>query len=151
MKMYGSQASKQLAGNLGLSSSTVQKMIPEIAPLILSGLKKQMQEKGGAPRVDHILNKYGDQSVLNNIAQAISQKAQDTRTDSTLGGLLGNPGLQAASQLAKQFNIDANTASKIIPMLAPLLLGFLTQKRDQKDWDHRALLHLSTRMVMVKF
>jgi hypothetical protein len=32
--------------------------------------------------------------------------------------------------LSKQLNLDSNTAMKIIPMLAPIVLGALTRKRD---------------------
>ena len=33
--------------------------------------------------------------------------------------------------VSKNFGIDGSTAAKLIPMLAPLLLGALTQKRDK--------------------
>lgn len=49
-----------------------QQLIPRLAQLIISGLKKQKDERGGVDRVDHILNKYGDLSVLDNIKDLIS-------------------------------------------------------------------------------
>jgi len=67
----------------------VQKLIPQLAPLILSGLKRQKDDQGGDARVDHILNKYGDASVLNNINDFIASKTNDTAADANLGGLLG--------------------------------------------------------------
>jgi hypothetical protein len=106
-------------------------MLPQIAPLILGGLKKQKDEQGGADRVDHILNKYGSASVLDNLGDLFSSKAQDQNPDPNLGGLLGNSGGEAANLLSKQFNIDGNTAMKLIPMLAPVVLGFLSKQRDQ--------------------
>jgi len=114
-----------------VDQSAVQKLIPQLAPLIISGLKVQKDTQGGDARVDHILNKYGDASVLNNIKDLISSKAQASSVDPNLGGLLGaNGGLQAAQTLAKSLNIDASTVMKMIPTLAPLLLGFLSKKRD---------------------
>ncbi len=35
--------------------------------MILGGLKKQKDNHGGEERVDHILNKYGSSSVLDDI------------------------------------------------------------------------------------
>jgi hypothetical protein len=46
--------------------------------------------------------------------------------------LLGESGVQAADMLSKQFKIDSSVATKIIPMLAPIILGALTQKRDSQ-------------------
>jgi len=131
MKSYGPEVTRQMSSNLNVDQGTVQKLIPRLAPLIISGLKVQKDTQGGEARVDHILNKYGDPSVLNNIKDLISSKAQSQMVDPNLGGLLGaNGGLQAAQTLAKSLNIDASTIMKMIPALAPLLLGALSKKRD---------------------
>ena len=65
------------------------------------------------------------------LAIFFSSQVQNQDADPRLGGLLGDSGVQATNMLSKQFNLDGNTAMKIIPMLAPIILGFLTQKRDQ--------------------
>ena len=131
MKSYGPEVTRQMSSNLNVDQGTVQKLIPMLAPLIISGLKVQKDTQGGDARVDHILNKYGDPSVLNNIKDLISTKTQSQTVDPNLGGLLGaNGGLQAAQTLAKSLNIDASTIMKMIPALAPLLLGALSKKRD---------------------
>jgi len=122
---------KQMSSNFNVDQATVQKLIPQLAPLILAGLKKQKDTRGGDERVDHILNKYGDSSVLNNIKDLVSSKARAKDVDPNLGGLLGDAGgVQAAQALAKKMNIDPSTIMKMIPALAPLLLGALTKKRD---------------------
>ena len=56
---------------------------------------------------------------------------QDQQADPRLGGLLGDSGMQATNMLSEQFNLSGGTAAKIIPMLAPIILGFLTKKRDR--------------------
>jgi hypothetical protein len=69
--------------------------------------------------------------VLNNIKDLVSSKARAKDVDPNLGGLLGDAGgVQAAQALAKKMNIDPSTIMKMIPALAPLLLGALTKKRD---------------------
>ncbi|MDX9948696.1 MAG: DUF937 domain-containing protein, partial [Bacteroidales bacterium] len=55
MKTYGGEVTKQMSANTGLDQNTVQALIPKLAPLILGGLKKQKDERGGDARVDHIL------------------------------------------------------------------------------------------------
>jgi len=131
LKSYGPEVTKQMSSNFNVDQGTVKKLIPQLAPLILAGLKKQKETRGGDERVDHILNKYGDASVLNNIKDLISSKAQAQDVDPNLGGLLGDAGgIQAAQALAKNMNIDASTIMKMIPALSPLILGALTKKRD---------------------
>jgi len=131
MKSYGGEVTQQMSSNFNVDQGTVQKLIPQLAPLILSGLKRQKDTQGGDERVNHILNKYGDSSVLDNIKDLISTKANATSVDANLGGLLGaNGGVQAAQTLAKSLNIDASTIMKMIPALSPLLLGALSRQRD---------------------
>ena len=127
----GGDVSKQVSSTLGIEPDKVMQMLPQVAPLILSGLKKQKDEHGGAERVDHILNKYGSASALDNLGDLFSSKAKDDNPDPNLGGLLGNAGGDAVNFLTNQFNLDGNTAMKLIPMLAPVILGFLTKQRDQ--------------------
>ncbi|MGH7453069.1 MAG: DUF937 domain-containing protein [bacterium] len=130
MGSLGPEVSNQLSSKLGLDANTASQILPQVAPMILGGLKRQMEERGGAPRVDHILNKYGSASVLDDIGGLFGMQAQNNNADPRLGGLLGESGVQAANMLSQNFNLDRNTAMKIIPMLAPIILGFLTQKRD---------------------
>ncbi len=133
MKNYGPEVTKQMSSTFNVDQNTVQKLLPQLAPLILSGLKKQKDERGGDARVDHILNKYGDKSVLDNIQDLIANKANDTTVDARLGGLLGDSGVTAANVLGKQLNLDSSIVKKMIPALAPIILGALTRKRDTSN------------------
>lgn len=131
LKSYGPEVTKQMSSNFNVDQGTVNKLLPQLAPLILSGLKKQKDTRGGDDRVDHILKKYGDSSVLDNIRDLVASKAKASDADPNLGGLLGDAGgQQAAQSLAKSMNIDASTIMKMIPALSPLLLGALSKKRD---------------------
>ncbi len=130
MGTYGSKVSKDLSKTLGVNKGLLKQIIPQIAPLILGGLKKQKDNHGGDARIDHILNKYGSSDVLNDLGGLFRSKADDPNPDPGLGGLLGNSGFQASDVIAKKFNVDSSIISKIIPMLAPVILGALTKKRD---------------------
>jgi hypothetical protein len=132
MKNYGPEVSKQLSSNLGINKNVAAELIPQVAPLIMGGLKKQMETRGGEDRANHILNKYGSESVLDNIGGLFASGAKEESPDPGLGGLLGNSGVQATDMLASKFNIDSNMAKKIIPMLAPVVLGALKSKRDKE-------------------
>ena len=130
MGNLGGDVAKKMAANLDIDPNTISAMIPQVAPLILGGLKRQKDNFGGEQRIDHILNKYGSASVLDNLGDLFSAKAGDSSADPRLGGLLGDSGVQAANMLSNQFNLKTDTAKQFITMLAPVILGFLTKKRD---------------------
>lgn len=130
MKTLGPQVTKELSSKMNINQNIAKKLLPQIAPLILGGLKRQKDNFGGAERVDHILNKYGSASALENIAGIFTKGVKEKNPDPALGGLLGNSGLQAVSLLTKQFNLKGDQAKQLIPMLAPIILGALTKKRD---------------------
>lgn len=130
MAAMGPEVTKQISKNLGISQTVANQVVPQLIPMIISGLKKQKDEHGGPARVDHILNKYGSASVLDNLGALFSQKAKDETVDPRLGGLLGESGVQATNMIANQFKLNPSIAAKLIPMLAPVVLGYLTRKRD---------------------
>ncbi|MGB6681040.1 MAG: DUF937 domain-containing protein [Candidatus Bathyarchaeia archaeon] len=135
LKDYGMDVSKQLSSNLGVKEDMALKMIPIVAPMILGGLKRQMNQHGGedkqarADRANHILNKYGSQDVLTHIDKEFQTRAKEKSPDPRLGGLLGESGVQASNEMSNKFGIDKGTAMKMIVMMAPVILGALSKKR----------------------
>lgn len=83
MGSYGSEVSNQLSSNLGIKKSIASQIIPMVAPLILGGLKRQM-EQHGADQVNSILDKHGDANILNDIGGALSSKAAEENPDPAL-------------------------------------------------------------------
>lgn len=130
LEQLGGGTSEKIGSTLGVDPGIIQKAIPIVHPLILGGLKQQSINNGGQERVDHILNKYGNPEVLNDIDGHVNQMAGKDNFDENLGGLIGNSGSQITDILSKNFNLDSGTAAKIIPVIAPLILGYLTKSRD---------------------
>lgn len=130
-QLGGKETTEKVGSTLNIDPNIIQQAIPVLAPMILGGLKRQSEEFGGQERVDHILNKYGDPGVLGNIDGHLKNAAGQENFDSNLGGLLGNSGSQVTDILTKNFNLDGSTAAKIIPIVAPLILGYLTKSRDE--------------------
>lgn len=126
----GEDTAKKIGSSLNIDPNIISQAIPVILPMILGGLKNQSENNGGQERVDHILNKYGNPGVLDNLDGHIDQSLNQENFDSNLGGLLGNSGSQITDVLTKNFKLDGSTAAKIIPLVAPLILGYLTKSRD---------------------
>lgn len=130
MKQYGGDVSRQLGAQLGLKQDAAAQLVPQVIPMIMGGLKRQMETRGGAPRLDHILNKYGSEDVLGDIGSAMAAKAGQAGLDPNLGGLLGQSGVQASQMIGQKFGLSPQKAMSLIPMLAPLILGFLSKQKN---------------------
>ena len=89
-----------------------------------------MLEKPGNQRIGKNIKLAFSNGLENNIGGLFSSKKSDTSVDARLGGLLGESGVQATSMLANKFKLDPSIAMKLIPMLAPIILGALSNKRD---------------------
>ncbi len=131
MKSVGGDAASQMAGLLNIDPGKAAQILPKVAPLIMGGLKKQQSEPGGEEKVNQLLSKFGGASALDNIGETLRQQATAPTTDATLDGVLGDSGPKAAEMLSKDLGIDAASAQRAIPMVAPLVMGALAKLRDQ--------------------
>jgi hypothetical protein len=106
LREHGSDIQQQLTSQLGLTPQQAAGVAPKVAPLILSGLKRQM-DTGGPEHAETLAQNFS---------------AAD------LGSLLGGREQEANQHLAQHLGISGGTAAKIIPMLAPIILGALLKK-----------------------
>ena len=125
----GSQVQSKLGSELNMTQDQASTAIDAVGPLVLGGLKRQMENHGGEDRLRHILDKYGDASVVEDPEGYIGKAVQEEQGDPALGGLLGDSGHQAAGMLDQKLGLSAGMGAKLIPMLAPLVLGMLAKKR----------------------
>ena len=130
MEQLSGGSTEKIGNSLGIDPSIIQQAIPVILPMIMGGLKNQSVNNGGQERVDHILNKYGDPGALDNVDGLVNKMSGQSNLDPNLGGLLGNSGAQITDVLKNNFKLDGSTAMKIIPMVAPLILGYLSKSRN---------------------
>ena len=126
--MMGPKLGDTLGSKYNLSADQTQGALDTIGPLILGGLKRQ-KDQNGEERVDHILNKYGNEESLDDIdAYFNKQESEMGEPDPGLGGLLGDSGPQAAKMMEQRFKLPEGLGAKLIPMLAPIILGGLLKK-----------------------
>jgi hypothetical protein len=120
---HGSEIQRVLTQQLGLSPQQAAGALNKVGPLILGALKRDKDLRGE----DHVAGKvqqFGSVDLSDPGATMSGAHAGDT----DLGGLLGGKGNQASQQLAQHLGISTGTAMKIIPMLAPLIIGMLMKK-----------------------
>ena len=111
-KEHGAAVQQRVTTELGVPADKAARALPTVAPIILAGLKRQMDQNGAAQVEAHIqdLNHNG------------------VPDDEEVGGLLGGKGKEASALMANQLGISGDAAAKLIPMLAPIIIGMLMKK-----------------------
>ncbi len=125
----GSKVQGKLGSELNMTPEQASVAIDAVGPLILGGLKRQVDDHGGEERLGHILDKYADASLVDDPDGYIGRVANEDAGDPSLGGLLGDSGHEAAGMLDQKLGLKQGMGAKLIPMLAPLILGMLAKKR----------------------
>ena len=124
---HGNDVQQHLSDQLGLTPEQAAAVLPKVAPLILGGIKQRM-DTHGAGHVEEHVNRVGAPD-LSDIGALL--RGGGEAHDDDLGGLLGGQGPQTSQMLGQQLGISAGTAAKLIPMVAPLIIGLLMKKGSQ--------------------
>jgi hypothetical protein len=109
---HGQSVQQRVSTELGIPPEKAAQALPTVAPIILAGLKREMDKSGPA---------------------GVESRIQDMNhngipDDEEVGGLLGGKGKEASALMANQLGISGEAAAKLIPMLAPIIIGMLMKK-----------------------
>lgn len=109
---HGPSVQQRVSTELGIPPDKAARVLPTVAPIILAGLKREMDKSGPA---------------------GVESRIQDMNhngipDDEEVGGLLGGKGKEASVLMANQLGISGGAAAKLIPMLAPIIIGMLMKK-----------------------
>ncbi len=127
----GGGVAEQLQSKFGLKPEQAKGALEAAGPLILGGLKRQADE-GGETRVGELLNQHADAGALDDLG-GYFDKQDEGALDASLGGILGDRGGEAGQLMDQKLGLSAGMGAKLIPMLAPLILGALMKKGGGSD------------------
>ena len=111
-KEHGASVQQRVSKELNLPPDKAARALPTVAPIILAGLKREMDKSGPAGVESRILD----------------MNHNGIPDDQEVGGLLGGKGREASQLMANQLGISGDAAAKLIPMLAPIIIGMLMKK-----------------------
>lgn len=116
---HGSAIQQHLVRQLGLNPQQAAGALQKAGPLILAALKRQ-KDTQGEERLQGQMEQYGDVDL--------SDPGSVQSAPSDLGGLLGGQEKQASQHLAQHLGISPGMALKLLPILAPFIIGMLKKK-----------------------
>lgn len=145
MQLLGPMVINRIASSLGLSQGIAGKLISAAIPAILAGLTGKAAQPGGATSLTNVLSKF-DPSILGNLENIIGGPQQQQFTDqgtSALSSLLGGNAVNAiAGALGKFGGVDTGKSSSLLGMLAPVVLGTLSQQQKASGLDAGGVANL---------
>lgn len=138
----GDEALGQISQTVGADPSAVDSAVRSALPAILGGLANEASTPDGAQGLDAALANDHDGSVLNDLGGLSNmifgeQQAAPPPRQADAGGILGhifgsNQG-QVAQQVSEQSGLGIGQVAQILMMLAPIVMGYLGQQKQQQN------------------
>lgn len=140
-QQQGSEAVDQISQNVGAEPSMVNTAIQAALPMILSGLANNAATPEGAESLNGALEKDHDGSLLGNLGglgslifggQQAAPPPRQADAGGILGHIFGNNQGQVAQEVSNQSGLGVGQVAQILMMLAPIVMSYLGQKKQQE-------------------
>jgi len=123
----------QLAGVLGADNDAVGKGVAAALPALLGGLARNARQPEGADALSSALGKDHDGSILDSLGSIFggnqwAQQQANRHGESILGHLFGQSRPRVEQQVQQTSGLSSAMVSKLLPLLAPVVLGYLGKK-----------------------
>jgi hypothetical protein len=126
---HGRSVEDQLSTQYGLSREDAARVLPQVAPVILGGLKRRAEQQGQNPRdlEDDLLR------ILRGGGSHASPSAPQTIDPSVIFGTKRG---QAEQVIAGRMGLSPELTAKVLPMLIPVVLGALSKAGNASRQSH---------------
>ncbi len=125
----------QIAGALGSDNGTTNSALAAAIPAILAGMAKNSSDEAGAESLTSALDDHDD-SVFGQLGDLLGGGGDGAKI---LGHVLGAKQPQVAQNLAGSSGLDINTIMKLLPVVAPLIMGYLSKQKQTQGLDARGV------------
>ncbi len=131
MGQLGESGVSQIAKSLGVDENVASGAIGMALPAILGGLAKNTQSAGGAQALSTALDGHSD-SVFGDLGSLLGGGGDGAKI---LGHVLGAKQGSVEQNLVGQSGMNASMIAKLLPILAPLVMGYLAKQRSAGGLD----------------
>ncbi len=128
--MISSDDIAKLGSKIGLSSDQTQSALTSSIPTLLGALSKKTENPEAAQNITQTIEKEYDGNLLSNVGDFFS-KGDTSQGSNMLQNLLGSEKDTVAETVSKKSGIDLGSASKLLAMVAPLVMNFLGKKNKE--------------------
>lgn len=132
MEQLGSGGVAQISQSLGADQGDVGSAIAAALPAILGGMANNAGSPGGAAALSEALDDHNP-SIFDQLGPLLAGGGGDGAK--ILGHVLGARQGQVESHLAQQSGLDMGMIAKLLPLLAPLVMGYLAKQKQSQGLD----------------
>lgn len=138
----GNAALGEISNTVGAEPSLVNSAIQMALPAIIGGLANNAADPQGAQSLDQALSRDHDGSILGNLGglgsmilgqlQTPEPTPKQLDAGGILGHILGNNQGPVVEQVSNNTGLNMGQVAQILMMLAPLVMGYLGQQKQQQ-------------------
>jgi len=138
-QQQGTEAVEQISQNVGAEPSMVNSAIQAALPKILGGLANNAATPQGAESLNNALEQDHDGSLLGNLGGlgSLIFGPETTPRQADAGGILGHifgdSQGQVAQEVSQQSGLNIGQVAQILMMLAPIVMSYLGQKKQEEN------------------
>jgi hypothetical protein len=142
ISQLGGGAVEQISGQLGIDEDKAQQAIGMALPMIIGALNRNTDSSDGAQALVGALQRDHDGSILDNLAQAVTQDETLNDGKAILGHVLGDRLGGVSNSVGRATGLDQEQVAQIFALLAPIVLGALGQMQRKKNLDAQGVSNL---------
>lgn len=137
----GDSQMNQLAGAIGADPRSTQQAIGAALPAILAALNRNTNTSQGAQALNQALERDHDGSLLDNLGGLLSGQLSGKQADGAgiLGHILGGRQPELEQGVAKASGLDARQVTRLLTILAPLVMAALGRTKRKSGLDEAGL------------
>ncbi len=128
----------QIGQQIGANDQTTQSALSAAVPLLVSALARNASQPDGANALHKALSNDHDGSILDDIPGYLADP-QAANGAGILKHVLGGQQATVTKGLAQGTGLDAGQIGQLLQIAAPLVMGALGQKQQQKSLDPQGL------------
>ncbi|NNF53694.1 MAG: DUF937 domain-containing protein [Acidimicrobiales bacterium] len=129
ISQLGSGGLSEIAGSLGVDEAKASTAVGMALPAILAGMANNAQSPEGAASLATALDDH-DESVFGQLGDLLGGGGTGA---GILGHVLGQKQPAVEQNLASQSGLDLGAIAKLLPVLAPLVMGYLSKQKKSQD------------------
>lgn len=124
------QVAEQAENKFGINRNQVIALLAVATPLIISYLRNKSQDAKEAEALNSALEKDHNGSILNDPSQIEARQAEG---GSILDHIFGGQKSSVENQLSQNTGISIDKIGPILAMLAPVVMGYIGQQKQQSN------------------
>jgi outer membrane protein OmpA-like peptidoglycan-associated protein len=142
--MLGGQVPQKISGLLGESEGATRAALHAAIPALLAGVMQKTSDAGGASALYRTVTSDGvDSGIVGNVTNLFGSRSNFDSIVSgggtLIGSLLGNRAGAVAHAVSQVSGVKPSSATALLAMGAPILLGFLKKQVVQRSLDGNGL------------